>query len=352
MRTAVYPFGRVLFVLGEALQAIYGPFRLLTSHIFLAGAAIVLSGTATWLLLPRLAVRLPRDQGRAYAVQTEAAVGKPTSAGVVFVLVYVVVALITVPWDLAHIGALGVIVLAMAAGFLDDRTALSEYWLAAIDFGLALLAALALCGSADSVMWLPFAKEAVVLPRWVCVPGATALLWIAINATNCTDGVDGLSGTLSVIALTTLGGLLYFVLGHDTIAAYLLLPHYPDGATWAITAFAMLGCLIGYLWYNAYPSELLMGDAGSRAVGLLLGILVIKSGNPFMLLIVSGVLLLNGGTGCSRWRCCASSTSASCTPSGFRCTTTSATAPAGRTVRCWCGSPCCKRSSPWCSWWR
>ena len=59
----------------------------------------------------------------------------------------------------------------------------------------------------------------------------------------------------------------------------------------------MLGCLIGYLWYNAYPSEMLMGDAGSRALGLLLGILVIKSGNPFMLLIVSGVLLVNGGTG-------------------------------------------------------
>ncbi len=287
----------MLFVLGEALESVYGPFRLLTSHIFLAGAAIVLSGIVTWLLLPRLAVRLPRDRGRPFAVQTEAAVGKPTSAGVVFVLVYVVVALITVPWNTPHLGVLGVVVLAMATGYLDDRTALSEYWLGAIDFALALLAALALCGSAATEVWLPFAKAAVAVPRWICVPAATALLWIAINATNCTDGVDGLSGSLSVVALTTLGGLLYFVLGHDVVSEYLLLPHYPDGATWAITAFAMLGCLIGYLWYNAYPSELLMGDAGSRAVGLLLGILVIKSGNPFMLLIVSGVLLVNGGTG-------------------------------------------------------
>ena len=287
----------MLFLLGEVLQPVYGPFRLFTSHIFLAGAAIVLCGSLTWLLLPLLAARLPRDQGRAYAVDTAAAVGKPTSAGIVFVLVYVSVALVTVPWDLGHLGALGMVLLAMGGGFLDDRTDLSEYWLAAIDFGVALLAALVLCGGGPTEMWLPFVTDPVALSPWVCVPGATALLWVAINATNCTDGVDGLSGSLSVIALTTLGGLLYFVLGHDEISAYLLLPHYPDGATWAITAFAMLGCLIGYLWYNAHPSELLMGDAGSRAVGLLLGMLVIKSGNPFMLLIVSGVLLVNGGTG-------------------------------------------------------
>ncbi len=286
----------MFFLLGEVLQPVFGPFRLLTSHIFLAGAAIVLSGLLTWVLLPPLAPRLPRDQGRAHAVDTAAAVGKPTSAGLVFVLVYVGVALVVVPWDLGHLAALGVVLLAMAGGFLDDRAGLSEYWLAAIDFGLALLAALALCG-AGSEIWLPFVTEPLLLPRWVCVAGATLLLWVAVNATNCTDGVDGLSGSLAVVALTTLGGMLYFVLGHDEISAYLLLPHYPDGATWAISAFAMIGCLAGYLWYNAHPSELLMGDAGSRAVGLLLGILVIKSGNPFMLFIVSGVLLVNGGTG-------------------------------------------------------
>ena len=109
--------------------------------------------------------------------------------------------------------------------------------------------------------------------------------------------MDGLSGTLAILALLSLGGLLYFVLGNTEISAYLLLPHYADGAKWAILSFAMVGCLTGYLWYNAHPSQLLMGDAGSRAVGLLLGILVIKSGNPFLIFIVSGVLLVNGGTG-------------------------------------------------------
>jgi phospho-N-acetylmuramoyl-pentapeptide-transferase len=62
-------------------------------------------------------------------------------------------------------------------------------------------------------------------------------------------------------------------------------------------AFAMVGSLFGYLWHNAYPSTLLMGDAGSRAVGLLIGILVMTTGNPFVILTVATVVLVNGGTG-------------------------------------------------------
>ena len=288
----------MLSLIGESLVPIFGPFRLLTSHIFLAGLAIVLSGSLTWIFLPRFAPILPTDRGRAYAIGKESALGKPTSAGAVFVLVYALIAFLTVPWNFSHFSILGIIILAMICGVIDDRgTGLSEYWLALIDFGIALLASLVLFSNPLTEIWLPFITDTVMVPRWICLPCSTGLLWIAINATNCTDGVDGLSGSLSVIALCTLGGLLYFVLGHDEISSYLLLPHYPDGAGWAISAFTMVGCLVGYLWFNAHPSILLMGDAGSRSVGLLLGILVIKSGNPFLLLIVSSVLLVNGGTG-------------------------------------------------------
>ncbi len=286
----------MLFLLGEALESYYGPFRLLTSHIFLASAAIVLSGLGSWILLPRFTARLPRDKGREFAIANEAAVGKPTSAGLVFVIIYLVVALLTVPWSLEHAGVLALVLLAMLSGYWDDRRDLSEYTLAATDIVLSFGAAMLLCRNGVQI-WLPFTADPIAVSAWICVPVATGLIWLAINATNCTDGVDGLSGSLSSLALVTLGGMLYFVLGHEDISSYLLLPHYANGASWAISAFTMVGCLIGYLWYNAYPSQLLMGDAGSRAVGLLTGVLVIASGNPFMLFIVSGVLLFNGGTG-------------------------------------------------------
>lgn len=62
-------------------------------------------------------------------------------------------------------------------------------------------------------------------------------------------------------------------------------------------AFLMVGCLLGYLWYNAPPSEVLMGDAGSRPLGLLLGILVAATRNPFLVVIVAFIVLANGATG-------------------------------------------------------
>jgi phospho-N-acetylmuramoyl-pentapeptide-transferase len=129
------------------------------------------------------------------------------------------------------------------------------------------------------------------------IPLAALLIWLTINATNCTDGVDGLSGSLSALAFTCLGGILYGVVGHQEIAGYLLVPHYPEGAGWGIMAFLMVACLAGYLWYNAYPSAVLMGDAGSRPLGFMLGMLVLACGNPFLIFVVAGVVLINGAVG-------------------------------------------------------
>lgn len=289
----------MLFLLGDTLQQLFGPFRLLSSHFVVASAALVLSSLATWVFLPRWIGFLPRDRGREHAVDKEAAVGKPTGAGLVFGIVFAVVGILTAPLELPYLGVVLCVTLAMIAGFLDDRSAggWHEYRKGLVDLAISLAAALLVCSTEPAQIWLPFTTAVVTVPPIFCIAGGTILIWGAINATNCTDGVDGLSGMLAIQALLSLGGLLYFVLGHDQISAYLRLPHYADGAKWAMLSFAMVGCLTGYLWYNAHPSQLLMGDAGSRAVGLLLGVLVINSGNPFLIFIVSGVLLVNGGTG-------------------------------------------------------
>lgn len=289
----------MLFLIGETLQQVFGPFRLLSSHYVMASVALVISSITTWLLLPATSAHLPRDRGREYSVDKEAALGKPTGAGLVFGIVFIVVGVLTAPLQLPYLGVIACIALAMLAGYLDDRSAggWHEYLKGLIDLGISLAAAALLCNTVEMEIWLPFTKSIVSVPPAICIAGGTILIWVAINATNCTDGVDGLSGTLAIQALLSLGGLLYIVLGNSHFSAYFLLPHYADGAKWAILAFAMVGCLAGYLWYNSHPSQLLMGDAGSRAVGLLIGVLVIKSGNPFLIFVVSGVLVVNGGTG-------------------------------------------------------
>ena len=289
----------MLYWLGELLAHYFGPFRLLTSHLFLGGLSVVLCWALTFALLPKLMGKLPRDRGRAHAVQGAAAQGKPTGAGVIFMTIFTLVEGLVLPPSPQAFAILGLSFLAMLSGWLDDKSLHSwgEYKKGLIDLLLAFAATAVLSELQDVDMWLPFTKVTWKIPPWLFMPGGTALIWIAINSTNCTDGVDGLSGTLSALAFSCLGALLYFVLGHKEIATYLLLPHYQDGATWGIMAFSIVGTIMGYLWYNANPSVLLMGDAGSRALGFLLGVFVLKTGNPFMIFIVSAVLLVNGGTG-------------------------------------------------------
>jgi phospho-N-acetylmuramoyl-pentapeptide-transferase len=196
------------------------------------------------------------------------------------------------------VGIVGCIVLSMLEGYLDDRSpGWSEYKLGALDLGISVLGAVTLCQLHDYVIWLPLFKTPLTLSPWLFIPLTTVVLWLMINATNCTDGVDGLSASLAILAFIYLGGILYGVVGHSDISRYLLVPHYPDGANWALMAFIMVGCLAGYLWHNSLPSAVLMGDAGSRPMGLLLGLLVMASGNPFLIFVVTGVVLVNGATG-------------------------------------------------------
>ena len=289
----------MFYYLSQLLAEYAGPFRLFSSYIFLSGAGTAVAALWVWWLLPRSWHRLPRDGGRPFAVDAAVSIGKPMSAGVLFVPIFIVTVLLFVPFDARITGILGCVLIATIIGFLDDASpnGWSEYRLGACDLVVSILAALIICGLKPYTLWLPLLKEAIEIPAWLFVCGATPLLWVSINATNCTDGVDGLSASLSAMAILFLGIILYGIVGHAPIAAYLLVPHYPDGAQWAIVAFVMVGALTGYLWHNSYPSAVLMGDSGSRPVGLLLGVLVLACGNPFLILVVAFVVLVNGATG-------------------------------------------------------
>ncbi|MGC9521966.1 MAG: phospho-N-acetylmuramoyl-pentapeptide-transferase [Anaerolineae bacterium] len=284
--------------LGQYLVEFYGPFRLFTSYLFLASIGTGIAALGTWALLPKLWNDLPRDHGRVFAVGADQAQGKPVGAGAIFVPVFAIAALLVVPFDWRIVGAIGAMLLSMVEGYMDDRSGgYNEYVLGAMDLGVSLLGAITLCQFHTYQIWLPLIKNTLIVPPWAFIPLATLVLWLMINATNCTDGVDGLSASLSILAFIYLGGILYGIVGHREISSYLLVPHYPNGANWALMAFIMVGCLAGYLWHNSLPSAVLMGDAGSRPVGLLLGLLVMASGNPFLIFVVTGVVLVNGATG-------------------------------------------------------
>lgn len=296
----------MLYYLASHLMNFFGPGRLLQSYAVLISLTLYTGFIFAYFLLPRCYRFLPVDRGREFTINAEAAKGKPTGSGVVFISIFVVSAFVFAPVDLQQSLILVLTWLTMLTGFLDDRsiTSWGEYKKGALDLIISIIAAFVLyylnpAVSSDGFVrfWLPFISSPLKVYPAVYIAVAVLLLWTSINTTNCTDGVDGLSSTLVLIALITMGILFYFVLGHKDIAAYLLIPHLSGGADWAVITFSLAGVLMGYLWHNAYPSKVLMGDAGSRALGFFIGVSVMVSGNPFLILATSSIIFLNGGMG-------------------------------------------------------
>ncbi|MCR5766665.1 MAG: phospho-N-acetylmuramoyl-pentapeptide-transferase [Treponema sp.] len=298
----------MLFYLGQYLQQFWGPARLLSSYAVLITVALYLGFFLAYKLIPLFYNRLPHDRGREFTLKenAEAAKGKPTGAGIVFITIFVVISFLIAPMSLTRALIVLLTWCTMLTGFLDDRSVTSwgEYLKGALDLIISVVTATILyygfkANSPEGLVsfWLPFISNEIAVHPAVYIAICTILLWASINTTNCTDGVDGLSSSLVLIALLTLGILFYFILGHKDIAAYLLLPHLSSGANWAILLFAMSGVVMGYLWHNAYPSKCLMGDAGSRALGYFIGVCVMATGNPFIFIATSSIIFVNGGMG-------------------------------------------------------
>jgi phospho-N-acetylmuramoyl-pentapeptide-transferase len=296
----------MIYHLASVLMTYFGPARLLQSYAVLIVIALYAGYVLTSKLLPKWYGVLPLDRGRDFTLSADMSKGKPTGAGVVFVTLFVLITALTAPLKPLHIAVLALTWITMLTGFLDDRSAVGwgEYRKGLFDLIISLCASvvIAYClreRAEDGVIrfWLPFVTQSVGVPPAVFIPLSTFIIFASINTTNCTDGVDGLSGTLVLIALITMGVIFYFIIGHIDISSYLLVPHLTDGAIWGLMSFALAGILMGYLWHNALPSSVLMGDAGSRALGFFIGVSVIVSGNPFLILATSSIISLDGGLG-------------------------------------------------------
>ena len=304
----------MLYYLADLLQNFYGPFRLFKSHALLLAGGAFAAAILVWMILPRLWNRLPRDRGKALCKDMDGmkSAGKPTGAGFCVTLVILPVILVFAPlkaWDLAAVFAMYG---AMLFGYLDDRATnpwgelKKGLWDAICAIAIATFLFLGhaeracCCEPLKMIVWLPFVKSVWCVAWYVYVPVAAFILWFTMNATNCSDGVDGLAGTLTVITLVMLAVILYVVVGYRPVAHYFLIPVYAEAARWAILVMIVAGGFAGYLWFNAEPSKILMGDAGSRFLGILTASASLMTGNPLLILALSPIVLVNGGGGLAK----------------------------------------------------
>ena len=249
-----------------------------------AFVGILFAFLATITAISRLGAYLPKDVGRDFAVDGKLSAGKPRGAGIIFVLVFVAASAIFVPFSTENAIYLVLVVVCMMTGFLDDasKSPWGEYKKGFLDLCVAALVAITFLHYNSSVVELAMFGVKFVMPPVVFALLAVVLVWTSVNVTNCSDGVDGLSGTLTIITLMT----IYII---DQVKAL------AGDFSFLILLFSV--CILGYLWYNATPSRLMMGDAGSRAMGLFISIANLKTGCPFLYIPVALVLILDGGLG-------------------------------------------------------
>jgi phospho-N-acetylmuramoyl-pentapeptide-transferase len=160
-------------------------------------------------------------------------------------------------------------------------------------FGLA--AALAMYYTAhlpaETQLIVPFLKQAVFdLGIWF-VPLAYFVVVGTSNAVNLTDGLDGLAVLPTVLVAGALSVFAY-VAGHVQIASYLLIPHLPGVGELAVFCGAIVGAGLGFLWFNAYPAQVFMGDVGALALGAALGVVAVAVRQELVLFIMGGVFVV------------------------------------------------------------
>ncbi|MBI4211690.1 MAG: phospho-N-acetylmuramoyl-pentapeptide-transferase [Deltaproteobacteria bacterium] len=228
--------------------------------------------------------------------------GTPTMGGILLWIAVTVAMLFCGRFDQPYvIGGLTLMVLFALIGFIDDyrkvilrdAKGLRARW----KFPFQVLVATAIAFFLFDGMQLPTVLHVPFMKTFQCdlggfaIPFAVLVIVGASNAVNLTDGLDGLVSMPSIIAFLAYG-IFSYVAGHAMIANYLQLPWISGSGELTVLCGAVVGATIGFLWYNAHPASIFMGDVGSLPMGALLGYVAVVTKNEILLLIVGGIFVL------------------------------------------------------------
>jgi phospho-N-acetylmuramoyl-pentapeptide-transferase len=225
----------------------------------------------------------------------------PTMGGVVFILSALMAIILTVKFNNYVLITLFTIIFFMIIGIIDDWQKIKAasnhagltpkqkfvmQWIGGFIIGGILY----FCGF-DTNLYVPFYKHPVIDMGIFSVFFWAFVIVGMSNAVNLTDGLDGLATIPAVFALITLA-IFSYILGNAIYSHYLFYPFEKGVGELAVIAFSLIGALLGFLWYNANPAEIFMGDSGSLSIGAIIGILSILTKNEFLLIFIGFVFIM------------------------------------------------------------
>ena len=241
---------------------------------------IIVTFLLTFFMLKHPFPFLPCDQGREFAVNGSLSKGKLRGVGLTFVLSFLAGSFLFLPLDREYIIYAILLFAMMLSGYLDDAssTPWNEYKKGLIDLVISVVAVITFMNFNSTTIFLGTCE--IAIPKAVFIVAGIVLIWVSVNVTNCTDGVDGLCASLCSVTL-----LSFCVFFSEVLGKY------------AMAGFLFIAVLFAYLYFNTSPSSMLMGDAGSRALGFFIAVVTLKTRQPFCYLLLAGVMVIDGGLG-------------------------------------------------------
>jgi len=286
----------------------FGVFRYITFRTaFAALTALLISLIlGPWLIERMRHIKLGQYIREEGPKSHQAKAGTPTMGGI---LINVAIIIPTVLWADIFNPYIWIVLFVTAAyaaiGFVDDYRKLAKKRNLGLtptekfgaQFAVAALAALAIAylpmlrNNYSTHITFPFLKDVALNLGLLYIPFVMVVLVGASNAVNLTDGLDGLAIGSALIAAVTYTVLTYAA-GHARIAEYLRIAWVPQTGELAVFCGAMVGASLGFLWFNAHPAEIFMGDVGSLALGGAIGGLAVMIKQELLLVLVGGLFVL------------------------------------------------------------
>lgn len=184
-------------------------------------------------------------------------------------------------------------------GFMDDYAKVKKAHHNGVSGKLRLLLEFAIAGFATWIitdasttdLYLPLVQGPVVDLGWLYIPFGAFVIVAFGNAVNLTDGLDGLA-TMPVIIASLAFLVIAYLVGNAVFAPYLGIPHIKGASELAVMCTAIVGAGLAFLWFNAPPAAVFMGDTGSLALGGALGAIAVATHHEFVLAIIGGLFVV------------------------------------------------------------
>jgi phospho-N-acetylmuramoyl-pentapeptide-transferase len=295
----------MLYVIADQL-GFPGILNLIRYISFRAGAASATALLIGLLLGPKFISWLRAKQGKGQPIRADgpqshlAKRGTPTMGGL---LILISVSISVLLWmNLTNIYVWACLLVTAGfglIGWLDDydkvrkahHAGLSGKTRLALEFLIAGFATWLMVRTGGSALHLPFVKETVADLGWFYIVFGAFVIVAFGNAVNLTDGLDGLA-TMPVVIACIAFLLISYLVGNVKFANYLGIPHVPGVGDLTVLLLAIVGACLAFLWFNAPPAAVFMGDTGSLALGGALGAISVATHHEFVLAIVGGVFVV------------------------------------------------------------